>query len=245
MTLLPWILTKRHKKASEEVEKTLFSGGNAVNAHVWAENFRDQDGAVGLLKILDNCNPGAPHGESRTVERVHEVALAATFWFEANARAARLKSFTIGTRRDFAKFIARGKPNLDVVGFRRGEAHVASAKQNGAMVQPQLLQNGFGVFCQGFVFVVASFRVRELEELDLLELMLAEDAAGVFSGCSGFRTEASRPSGDVNGQLFLGNGLVAIKIVELNLGGGCEPKVRAFELEKIGGEFRQLARAGE
>jgi len=42
-----------------EVEKTLFSCRNAIYAHVWAENFGDHDGAVGLLKILHNCNPGA------------------------------------------------------------------------------------------------------------------------------------------------------------------------------------------
>jgi hypothetical protein len=51
------ILTKKHREASEEVEKTLFSCGDEVYAHVWAEDLRDQDGPIGLLKILNNCNP--------------------------------------------------------------------------------------------------------------------------------------------------------------------------------------------
>src|SRR5690242_11618943 len=113
------------------------------------------------------------------------------------------------------------------------------------MVQTQFLQNGLGVFGQGFVLLVAFFWVSEFEKLDFLELMLAEDAARIFSGRPGFGAEASGPGRDINGQLFLGNGFVTIKIVEFNLGGGCEPEIRAFELEKVGREFRQLARAGE
>ena len=52
------------QKAPEELEKTLFSGGNGVNAHIGSQHFGDADGAVGLLKILDNCNPSAAYGES-------------------------------------------------------------------------------------------------------------------------------------------------------------------------------------
>jgi len=35
------MLTEKHHKISEAVENTLFSCGNAINAHVGAENFRD------------------------------------------------------------------------------------------------------------------------------------------------------------------------------------------------------------
>src|SRR5262249_11839964 len=198
-------------------EKTLVSSRNAVDAQVGAENLGDPDGAVGLLKILDHRNPSTAHSEAGAVQRMHQVALVAASWFEADSGAACLKGLAIGTRRDFAKFVARRKPNLDVVGFCGGEAHVPGAQYHGAMLQTQLVQNGLAMFGQGFVLFVTFFRVRELEELDFLELMLAEDAAGIFSGGSGFRAEAGCPGGDVNWQLFLGNGFVAIKVVEFDL----------------------------
>jgi len=43
--------------------------------------------------------------------------------------------------------------------------------------------------------------------------------------------------------VFFGNGFVAVKIVELHFGSWREQEVGVFELEKISGEFGQLARA--
>src|SRR5260370_32379734 len=87
--------------------------------------------------------------------------------------------------------------------------------------------------------------MRELEKLDLLELMLGEDAAGVFSSGAGFGAEAGGPRGDAEGEFFLGNGFVAVEIMEFNFGSWRKPKVGVLDFEKISGEFRQLARAGE
>jgi len=67
MALFARDIDRKHKKAAEAVEKTLFSCGNAVNAHVWAENFRDQDRAVHLLEILHNRDPRAANRQPRTV----------------------------------------------------------------------------------------------------------------------------------------------------------------------------------
>src|SRR5467141_5198205 len=83
--------------------------------------------------------------------------------------------------------------------------------------------------------------MRELEELDFLELVLAENAACVLSGGAGFRAEAGGPGGHVNRQLFLGNRFIAIKIVQLDFGRGREPEVGVFDFEEIGGKFGQLA----
>src|SRR5438874_6583764 len=85
----------------------------------------------------------------------------------------------------------------------------------------------------------------ELEELDFLKLMLAENAAGVLAGGSRFGTEAGSPGGDVNGQSLFRNGFVAIQVVQFDFGCGGEPKVCAFQAEKIGGKFGQLAGTGE
>src|SRR5207245_1128790 len=75
--------------------------------------------------------------------------------------------------------------------------------------------------------------------------MLAEDPACVFSRRARFRAETSGPGGDADGKFFLGNGFIAIEIVQLDFGRGSEPEVGVFETEKIGSEFGQLARGGE
>src|SRR5437879_9726942 len=85
----------------------------------------------------------------------------------------------------------------------------------------------------------------ELEELNFLKLMLAKNAARIFSGGAGFGTEASRPGGDMDGEFLLGDRFVAVQIVKFDFGSGREPEVSVFQFEKISGKFRQLARAGE
>src|SRR6266851_8153990 len=218
---------------------------NAVNSHVWAQDFRDQDQAIRLLIILHDGDPRAADSEAGTVQGVNEVALAAGFWLEADAGAAGLKRFTVGAGRNLAEFVARGEPNFDVVCFGRSKAHVSGAEQHGAIVQSQFLKYGFRISCKRLVLFVAFLRMSELEKLDFLELMLAEDAAGVLSGGASFGAEASRPGGDVDGESFFGNGLVPVKVVELDFGSGREPEVGVLDFEKISSKFRQLARAGE
>src|SRR5260370_38323491 len=87
--------------------------------------------------------------------------------------------------------------------------------------------------------------MRELEKLNFLELMVPENAARIFSRGASFGAEAGGPGGEADREFFFGDGLVAIEIVELDFGSGRQPKVSAFQLEKIGGEFWQLARARE
>src|SRR6266481_4945640 len=218
---------------------------NPVDAHVWAQNVREQDGAIGLLTIFDDGDPGAPDGQAGTVQRVDELALAAGFWLEANCGTARLKGFAVRTGRNFTKFVARRQPDFKVVGFRGSKAHISGGKQHGAVVQTQFLENGFRVSCERLVFFVTFFRMRELEELDFLELVLAENAARVFSSGAGFGAEAGGPGSRENRQLFLRNRFIAIKIVQLDFGSGREPEVAVFYFEEVGGEFGQLARTHE
>src|SRR5882724_8422331 len=225
--------------------KELAGRRNPVDAHVRAQNVREQDGAIGLLIIFDDGYPGATDREARTVQRVDELALAARFWLEANSGTARLKGFAVRTGRNFTKFVARRQPDFKVVGFRGSKAHIAGGKQHGAVVQPKFLENGLRVSCERLVLFVTFSRMRELEELDFLELVLAENAARVFSGGAGFGAEAGGPGGHENRQLFLRNRFIAIKIVQLDFGSGREPEVAVFYFEEVGGEFGQLARSHE
>src|SRR5712664_1604403 len=95
----------------------LASCRNTVDSHVWAQGIGDQDGAIGLLIIFDDSDPGAADGEAGAVQRVNKVTLATALWLEANTGAAGLERYAIRTGRDLAEFVARGQPNFDVVGF--------------------------------------------------------------------------------------------------------------------------------
>ena len=99
---------------------------------------------------------------------------------------------------------------------------------------------------------------RELDQLDLLELVLADDAARVLAGGSGLGAEARRVGRQRDGQPGFVENLVAIEVGDGNLGGGDQPVVVVFELaarsglgvgigaaEQILGKLGQLAGAEE
>src|SRR6266404_5100705 len=60
-------------------------GGDAFDAHVWAQDLGDQNRAVGLLIILHDSNPSAADGEPGTVQGMNEVALSSGLWLETNS----------------------------------------------------------------------------------------------------------------------------------------------------------------
>ena len=94
----------------------------------------------------------------------------------------------------------------------------------------------------------------ELDQLDFLKLVLANDAARVFAGGSGLGAKAGRVGREADGQARFVEDFVAIEIGDRNLGGGDEPVVVVFEFaaadrlrvgigaaEKVFGKLGQLA----
>src|SRR5690348_6722593 len=84
---------------------------------------------------------------------------------------------------------------------------------------------------------------RELDQLNFLELVLADDAAHVLAIRTGFAAEAGRVSGDGEREARGVNGLVAIEVGERHFRGGNEPEIVIFDLERIAGKLWQLAGA--
>jgi hypothetical protein len=108
------------------------------------------------------------------------------------------------------------------------------------------------------VLGVGVFGAGELDQLDLLELVLADDAARVFAGGAGLGAEAGGVGGEADGQARVVEDLVAVEVGDGDLGGGDEPVVVVFELaagdgfgvgigaaEEVFGELGQLAGAEE
>src|SRR5260370_29377021 len=202
----------------------------SVGPHVRLQRWRNHDRAIRLLIILDNGDPGASAGQPRAVQRVHEFALAA-LGLGAYPRAARLKCLAVRAGRNLAEFSARGQPHLDVVSLGRGKAHVCGAQEHDAVVQPELLENDLGVAHQFLVLLVALLGPGKLEQLHLLKLVLAHDAAGVFPCGAGLRPEAGCPGTEVDGQRLSVHCFFAVQIAELDLGSRRQPQIRPLDMQ--------------
>src|SRR3984957_1475225 len=74
-----------------------------LRTHIRLERFRNQHAAVGLLIVLHNRHPGAPHGQPAAVQRVHEFGLVLAFRPIADVGAPRLIRFEIRARRNLAE----------------------------------------------------------------------------------------------------------------------------------------------
>src|ERR1035438_6347023 len=218
---------------------------DALRAYIRTQNFRNQNAAIRLLIVLDNRNPGASDGKSAAVQGVHQLALAGAFRAIADVGATRLESLEVGARRNFAEQSLPRQPHFDVVSFGRRKSHVSGAQDHGAIVQAELLQDLLGVASELVVLFVRLLGLGELHQLDLLELVLADDAAHVLAIRTGFAAEARRISSQRDGQPRAVERFVAIEIGYRNLGSRNQVEVLFVErnFEQIGFELGELAGA--
>jgi hypothetical protein len=110
----------------------------------------------------------------------------------ADVRPPRLEGLEVRAGRNLAVKLLAGKPDFQVEGLGRGEAGVARAEQNAAIGQAQRLQNLFRVARQPLVLGVGVLGPGELDQLDFLKLMLADDAARILARRSSLGAEAGR-----------------------------------------------------
>ena len=108
------------------------------------------------------------------------------------------------------------------------------------------LQNTQHVFRRidhAFELVPRVFGLRELDELDLVELVLANEAARVAPRAASFCTEACRVARVALGQFPAVEDFVAVIVRRRHFRRRHEVVVEAFEFEHVLGELRQLSRA--
>jgi len=104
----------------------------------------------------------------------------------------------------------------------------------------ELLENRFRVGNKRFELAITVFRPCELEEFDLLKLMLAFDSPGVSSGGACFRNESRRSGTHLDGQGVGLYGVAPVKVGQLRLCRGGQPKIRSLQPKHIFGEFWEL-----
>ena len=173
-----------------------------------------------------------------------QTALFLPFGPIADTGAAGLEVEEVGAGGDLAVGVLPRQPDLDIVGLGRREAEIATAEVDDPVRQLEKLQHLFGITEQGLEFVPGILRTGELDQLDLLELMLANQAAGILAVGPCLGTKAGGVGGILDRQVRLVDGLSGKDIGHRYLGGGDQPQVPALELEQVFLEFGQLAGAG-
>src|SRR5262245_5030921 len=127
-------------------EQNILLGRNRrLPVHEWTQRVRNHDRAILLLIIFEDGDQRPSHGETRPIQRVHEVRLASACWTELDVGATRLECLRVTARRYFTIGVLAGKPHLDVVRLRRSESHVSGAQQYGSKRELEALEHGFRV----------------------------------------------------------------------------------------------------
>src|ERR1039458_5914142 len=126
-----------------------FFNNSIQSAHIWTKKLGDKYGAIGLLVVFDNGEPGAAHGETAAIEGMHELRFGLCARRGCGAVAdvgtARLKGVEVGAGRDFAIKILARQPDLEVVRLGGGETGVAGAEEDAAVGQAESFKNLLGI----------------------------------------------------------------------------------------------------
>ena len=83
-------------------------------------------------------------------------------------------------------------------------------------MQAEQLQHAFRVFRERFQFVVRFFRRCDFDQLNLVELMHAENATGLATRCACFASEARGVSNKFPGKIINVQNFIAMEICQLN-----------------------------
>src|SRR5512140_374398 len=221
----------------------LLGWAQEIAAEVRAEDVRDRDGAVGPLVVLEEGDDRARECKRRAVERMYEARLLSRRGPVANVRATSLKVAEVAARRDLEPLPHAGCPQLEIVGLGRREARIAGGEQQHAIRKLEELQHALGVRRQYLELRCGTFRRDEAYELDLVELMDADQPTRVFSRVAGLAPEARRVRGERIREHARLQNLASQQIRERHLGGGDEKEIVLGAVGVIL-EFRKLPRAG-
>eukprot|EP00053_Salpingoeca_punica_P013131 m.118382 g.118382 ORF g.118382 m.118382 type:complete len:523 (+) comp16116_c0_seq1:1637-3205(+) len=196
--------------------------------HERAEGLRDDDAAVGLegagLEVLQDAADEAGGGAHGGVEHVDKLGLGVELLGEAVAdlQAARLIVRAVGAGHKLAESARAGEPGLQVQLLRGSQVQRARDNGNHPVGQANRLAKVLGVVHHLVEhlprLVVMGGGDNKL--LDLLELVDAEDAAGVAAVGADLLAEALRHAAVAQRQVLRVEPLAAVQGRNRLLGGG-------------------------
>src|SRR6266581_4035111 len=174
------------------------------SAHVGLQGRRDVHAAIGALIVLHDRNQRPAYREPRPVQGVHQLWLALLV-AEARLHAPRLERLAVAARGNLPVGVLARQPDFEVVGLRCLEPHVARAKGHDAVRDLQTLQDLFGVRGEALQRLVRFVRMHDVHQLDLVELVVSDHAAGVLAVGAGFAAEAGRMADELERELIEGH----------------------------------------
>ena len=191
------------------------------------QGLRHTDAAVGLLVVLqDRHQP--PGGRQRAVKRRGGLRLAVLVAV-ANRQPAGLKGGAVRSRRQLAVGLLRRNPRLAVELACRRRAQIACGDVDHAIGHLDLRQHLALPTQQPLVFGLGLVRLAVDEALDLVELVHADDAAGVLAVAAGLAAEARRPARVAQRPAGQVEDFVGVIAGQRHLGGADEVEVVGLE----------------
>jgi hypothetical protein len=118
-----------------------------------------------------------------------------------------------------------GEPDLDVVGLGGGEPEVSRAEGADAVMDVEFLEDVLSVEQEAFQLVEGVVGVGELDELHLVELVLACEPPGVLPVGPRFLAETGGVRDILDGEFLFLEYLVGVDVGHGYLGGGYEEVV--------------------
>ena len=169
------------------------------------------------------------------------IALSAT---EPNVCSARLISFEVRTARNFQVSSDAWRPEFDVVALCTLGTYIARAELNDSIVEAKGLKDALGISNKAFKLIVTVFWLRELDHLDLIELVNAKHAPGVFSSRTRFSPEASAVCSEFDREVAAVQNFISINIRNGDFRGWNEIEI-IVNLLQILFEFRKISGSDE
>src|SRR6201987_877685 len=116
-----------------------------VSSNIRPQHFRNNHAPIGLLIILHNRDPRPSHRQPAAVQSMYKFRFVFALRTEPDIRPPRLVRLEIRARRNLAIQLLTRQPDFNIVRLRRRWPHVARAQRHRSVMQPEFLQNFFGM----------------------------------------------------------------------------------------------------
>src|SRR5207253_11457382 len=136
------------------------------------------------------------------------------------------------------------RPGLEVIRLGLAKSHVAGAEQDHAVRNLEALEHIFGILHQQLELITRSLRFHELDELDLVELMQSDIAAGVLPGGPSLAPKIRRPGHVLDRERGSGEDFFAVHVRHRDLGGRDQEEILLLDPERIVLELGELTGSG-
>ena len=222
---------ERAKPGTNQDRRQTHQAMRASPAMYGRSTFGHRDRSVRVLVVLHHRDQRAADGDAGAVERVHELGLAGLRIAPARLHAARLEIGAVRARRDLAVASAataarlRGRrssrPRSPCRRCRAARGGTAGSSFSSTTSAQRVMRS-----CSSKL----SARLGDADQLDLLELVLADHAARVLAVAAGFGAEARRVRGHAHRQRVGIEDLVAHDVGQRDFGGRNQVALRLADL---------------